>query len=309
MIVIPGFAYPVQGPGAASNSRICLPGNNKQLHKQRPYLLNREGVCRSVSTFRKINVIIFPSLVWPLLALTMLLAVFLSALYPGASLVTLYYGSPLKGITVAIDPGHGGIDSGTHFESRILEKDIVLEIGLELRRLLEQAGARVMITREKDEDLSRHCPDETMALHRRDVHGRTRLINASQADFSLSLHINSIYDPSVRGPIAFYAGGNPENKRLADTIQKNVNPLFGAEAKPGQLMHQQPQESNAYYILNETTMPSVLLEIAFMTNPDDRELLINRSFKQGIARGIFMGIVEYVYSKQVPEKPGGDNAE
>ena len=256
---------------------------------------------------RKIRLIVFPSPAWPLLALPALaaFAAVLLACSPPARLVSLYYGSPLKGVTVAIDPGHGGIDSGTHFEAVVLEKEIVLEVGLELRSLLEQAGARVMITREKDEDLSRYYPDETMAMHRRDLRGRTELINTSAADLAVSLHVNSIYDSSVRGPIAFYAGGDPENKRLAETIQENINPLFSAEAKPGQLMHNNPQESNAYYILNESNMPSVLLEIAFMTSPDDRELLKNKSFRKKIARGIFMGVVEYVYRKPdagVPEK-------
>ncbi len=247
----------------------------------------------------KIRVILFRSSAWPLLLLLVLgtFAAALLACSPPARLVSLYYGSPLKGIILAIDPGHGGIDSGTHFQAVILEKDIVLEVGLELRRLLEQAGAQVMITREKDEDLSSHYPDETMAQHRRDVRGRVKLINASGADLAISLHINSIYDNSVRGPITFYSGGDPENKRLAETIQKNINPLFSADARPGQLVHQHPRESNDYYILNESNMPSVLLEMAFMTSPDDRELLKSKSFRKKISRGIFMGIVEYLCQK------------
>lgn len=256
---------------------------------------------------RKINVIVFPPLTWPLLALLVLCALAVAlGFFPAGTPVWLYYGSPLKGITVALDPGHGGIDSGAHFESSMLEKDIVLEIGLELRRLLEQAGARVMLTREKDEDLSRHCPDLSLPRHRRDVRGRVILINNSGANLAVSLHLNSIYDSSVRGAIAFYAGGNPENKRLAEAIQKNMNPLFLADAKEGQLVHQQAQESNAFYILNETKMPAVLLEAAFMTSPDDRALLKSESFRKKIARAVFMGIVEYVFGKpdEVTETPG-----
>lgn len=253
----------------------------------------------------KIKVIVLPPLFWPLLALLALfiIAAVAPTLSPSAGLVSLYYGSPLKGITVAIDPGHGGIDSGAHFESVILEKEIVLEIGLSLRRLLEQAGARAVLTREKDEDLSRYFPDETLALHRRDIRGRVNLINASGAGLALSLHINTIYDSSVRGPITFYAGRDGENKRLAESIQRNINPLFSAETKPGQLMHQDPQESNAYYILNETDMPTVLLEMGFMTNPDDRKLLTEKQFQNKIARAIFLGVVEYVYGQPEGEEP------
>ncbi|MGB3915318.1 MAG: N-acetylmuramoyl-L-alanine amidase, partial [Dethiobacteria bacterium] len=127
-------------------------------------------------------------------------------------------------------------------------------------------------------------------------------INASSADLLISLHINSIYDPSVRGPIAFYAGGKPESKRLARAIHNQINPLFSADAKPGQLVHQQPQESNAYYILNQTTMPGILLEIAFMTNPDDRRLLKNKSFRKKMVQKIFLGVVEYSYGQEANEK-------
>ncbi len=259
---------------------------------------------------RKIKVIVFPPSIWPFLALLALFvfAAATLAFSPSAGLVSLYYGSPLKGVTVAIDPGHGGIDSGAHFESVMLEKEIVLEIGLELRRLLEQAGARVMITRKKDEDLSRHYSDDNLPRHRRDLRGRVKLINAAAADLSISLHINSIYDTSVRGPIAFHAGGNPENKRLAEALQNNLNPLFSADAKPGQLVHQHPQESNVFYILNEVDMPSVLLEAAFMTNPDDRELLSSKSFRKKIARAIFMGVVQYIFGEQNGTEETPDNA-
>ncbi|HQD52205.1 MAG TPA: N-acetylmuramoyl-L-alanine amidase [Bacillota bacterium] len=251
---------------------------------------------------RKISLVVIPTYTWPLLILLVLFTTAAVSLFPPARLVSLYYGHPLKGVTVAIDPGHGGIDSGVHFESVILEKEIVLEMGLELRRLLEQAGARVMLTRDQDEDLSQYYLDDNLARHRRDVRGRVKLINASSADLLISLHINSIYDPSVRGPIAFYAGGKPESKRLARAIHNQINPLFSADAKPGQLVHQQPQESNAYYILNQTTMPGILLEIAFMTNPDDRRLLKNKSFRKKMVQKIFLGVVEYSYGQEANEK-------
>ncbi len=252
---------------------------------------------------RKLRVIVIHPWLWPLLALPALLiiATAVPTLSPSAVPISLYYGSPLKGITIAIDPGHGGMDSGAHFESLVLEKEIVLEIGLSLRRLLEQAGARAVLTREKDEDLGRYFPNETLPLHRRDIRGRVNLINASGANIALSLHINSIYDSSVRGPITFYVGEDGESKRLAEALQKNLNSIFSNEVKPGQLMHQHPQESNAYYILNETDMPTALLEIGFMSSPDDRKLLTEKQFQKKIARSIFLGVVEYIYSQPEEE--------
>ena len=254
--------------------------------------------------YRKIKIIVIPSFIWPVLALLALPLLALAALAaPPSGPVFLYYGSPLKGTTVALDPGHGGIDGGAHHESTMLEKEIVLEIGLELRRLLEQAGARVMITREIDEELSYHFPDKSMARHRRDIRGRAKLINESKAHLLISLHINSIYDCSVRGPIAFYVPEKEGSKKLAMAIHGTVNPLFSADAKAGQLLHQQPQESNAYFILNETAMPGIILEIGFITNPDDRRLLGKKTFRKKIARAIFLGIVDYIYKETEPEEP------
>lgn len=251
---------------------------------------------------RRIKVIAIPPLTWPALsALALLLAALAHlALSPSAGMVSLYYGKPLKGMTIALDPGHGGIDSGAHHESLLLEKEIVLEIGLQLRRLLEQGGARVMITREQDEELSKHFPDDGMARHRRDIRGRVKLINASQADLFISLHVNSIHDPTVRGPIAFYAPGKPESKRLAETVHAELNPLFSADAKAGQLVHRAPQESSAFFILNETGMPGILLEIAFITSSDDRTLLQGKPFRKKIARAIFLGIAEYACGEEDP---------
>lgn len=259
-----------------------------------------------MSFSRKIMVLSPPPYTWTLLALLGLLLIAAAAHRPPRSNpASLYFGSPLKGVMVALDPGHGGIDSGTHYESVLLEKEIVLEIGLELRRLLEQSGARVMITREQDEELSYHFPDGALPRHHRDLRGRVKLINSSQADLLISLHVNSIYDPGVRGAIAFYNAGNPESKRLAAAVHGTLNPFFCADAKPGQLVHQDPQESSAYYLLNETAMPGIILEIGFITNADDRRILEDNSSRSAIARAIFFGVVDYVYRKTetVEENP------
>ena len=125
-----------------------------------------------------------------------------SLIYPPVQPASLYYGRPLKGSVIVLDPGHGGIDSGSHYEERILEKDIVLAIGLELRRLLTQAGATVIMTRERDEDTSKYIPGDPASRYQRDIrqaqgHQRVR------CGPLLSLHLNSFSDPTVRGAIAF----------------------------------------------------------------------------------------------------------
>jgi N-acetylmuramoyl-L-alanine amidase len=246
--------------------------------------------------FRKIGLLIIPAGTLPLLLL-LLFSLAALRLIPSTRFTALYYGYPLKGLTVVIDPGHGGIDPGVHFNEEILEKEVVLAVGLDLRRLLEQSGAAVVMTREVDEDVSRHFPESPLDRHQRDVRGRTKIINESGADLFISLHLNSVHDPSVRGPIAFYCNSRPENKLLAELIQKNINPVLTVNAKDHQLIHAHPKETGAYYILNEAVITGIILEMAFMTSPDDRALLKQDRYRNLLAQAIFMGIAEYFYAR------------
>lgn len=216
---------------------------------------------------------------------------------PEARQVSFYYGNPLGGWIILIDPGHGGIDPGVHYNEIITEKEVVLAVGVELRGLLEQAGARVIMTRETDQDISHLLPDEPDTRYRRDMKARVKLINESGADLFISIHINSVNEPYVRGAIAFYRDSRSENKILAETVQKNINPVVNADPKPGQLVHQNPKEGD-YLVLNQAEIPGIIIEMAFMTSPDDRALLQQDSYRRRLAEALFFGIIEYAYRGQ-----------
>lgn len=215
----------------------------------------------------------------------------LAHLFSPARMVIML-GFPLQGSTVVIDPGHGGIDSGVT-SHQIEEKTITLAVGLELSRLLEQAGAAAILTRSRDEDISHLLPEEVDSRYRRDIKGRVKVINESRPDLFISIHIDSCTDPSVRGAIAFYNRKYPENKLLAETVQRHVNPVAAMNARPGEYIHQEIKEGS-YYILNEAQVPGIIMEIAFMTNPTDRELMVQQSYQKKIAQALFMGILEYL---------------
>lgn len=202
-------------------------------------------------------------------------------------------GFPLQGATVVIDPGHGGIDSGVTSD-RIEEKNITLAISQELVKLLKQAGATSILTRCRDEDISYLFPGETSSRYQRDIKARVKIINESGADLFVSIHIDSCTDPSIRGAIAFYNQKHPKNKLLAETIQKHLNPAVNTNVQPGEYVHQDIKEGS-YYILNETEVPGVIMEVAFMTNPTDRELIVQKSHQVRIAQSLFMGILEYLH--------------
>lgn len=246
---------------------------------------------------RGVKLLVLPPYLPPvLLLLALAAAACLSCfkLLPAAYPVSVYYGHPLEGLSIVIDPGHGGIDPGVHHDGIFTEREVALAVGLELRRLLERSGAAVTMTRETEDDVSHHLPESAGSRYQRDVEGRVKIINESGADLFVSLHLNSIYDPDVRGAIVFYCGSRPENKALAETIQKNINPVVAAESRPGQYIHQQVKEGS-YKILNRAEIPGVIVEMGFMTSPDDRELLKQESYRKKLVRAVFLGIIEYAY--------------
>ncbi len=245
----------------------------------------------------KVKMIVFPS---PLIIAALLLGAAILLwlqIFPAARPASIYYGYPLKGTRIMIDPGHGGIDPGAHHNGSFTEKEIVLAVSLELRRLLQQAGAEVTMTRETDEDVSRHIPGDPSSRYQRDMSGRVKLINESGADLFVSLHINYFYDTSIRGAIVFYNNSRPENKLLAEAIQKNINPVVAVNPRPDQYIHQEIKEGD-YLILNRATIPGVIVEMGFITNPDERELLRQDRYRQKLAQALLIGITEYIYGRK-----------
>src|SRR5690554_5757099 len=98
---------------------------------------------------------------------------------------------PLSGHVIVLDPGHGGIDGGASSESGALEKDITLKISFKLRDYLQQAGALVLMTREGDHDLASESTERVRSRKVEDLRKRVSLINDSNADAFVSIHLNS----------------------------------------------------------------------------------------------------------------------
>ncbi len=213
-------------------------------------------------------------------------------LTPAQAVIRL--GFPLPGTIVVVDPGHGGIDSGVT-SHQIEEKNIALAVSLELGRLLEQTGATAILTRSRDEDISHLLPEEADSRYRRDIKARVKIINESQAALFISIHIDSCIDPNIRGAIAFYNQKYPENKLLAASVQRQMNRITSLNVQPGEYIHQEIKEGS-YYILNESQVPGIIIEIAFMTNPTDRELIVQPGYQKEVARALYMGILEYLYT-------------
>ena len=186
---------------------------------------------------------------------------------------------PLTGKTIVIDPGHGFKDPGTSY-GKIYEKDINLNIALFLEKELGSLGATVILTRDGDYDLS--IPNAS-GRKRSDFNNRIKLINESNADMYLSIHLNYLSDASYYGPQVFY---NKDNEELAKIMQKVMN----EELKGKREIKKIPSDTYMYSKLN---VPGILIECGFLSNGIERNKLITEDYQQKIAESIAKGVLEY----------------
>lgn len=176
---------------------------------------------------------------------------------------------PLLGITIYLDPGHGGIDSGTTYKD-IYEKDINLSISKKIRAYLEKEGAIVYLTRDGDYDIS--VPGSTNKK-RSDLTKRSELINRSKCNLFISIHQNSDTSSTWRWPQVFYT--HDYNKKIAELFQEEMNKELKGDRKA--------KEVNSLFLLNKINVKGILLETGFLSNSQDRYLLRQEEYQNKIA--------------------------
>jgi len=195
---------------------------------------------------------------------------------------------PGSGIIV-IDPGHGGIDGGTNRDG-ILEKEVNLAIAKKLKTKLEEKGYKIVMTREEDISLEQYS-NTGGSRHRRDLNARVEIINNSNAQLFVSIHVNcNLKRPATDGSIVFYSDKYEQSKTLAYCIQRSLNSMIVNGKK--RTTHD-PQKGN-YYILNNSEIPGVIVETAFISNPVEKELLLKDEFREYLAESIADGIIKYL---------------
>lgn len=191
--------------------------------------------------------------------------------------------SVLKGKVICIDPGHGGTDVGAigHIGSKeVYEKNITLSIALPLRDMLKSAGAKVVMTRETDKDVYGPWADADPELQ-----ARCDVANEAHADAFVSIHIDSFSNSSVDGTTAYYNAKSSKDLLLAQMMhQATMNSLS---------IPDRGVKSNDFYVNVHTAMPSVLMEMGFITNDHRVKMLTSTWGPRGIAQSLFNGLVNY----------------
>ena len=198
----------------------------------------------------------------------------------------------LAQLILLIDPGHGGVDGGTQDQFGNLEKDINLQIALKVREQLVASGLKIIMTRENDTDLAPFRSGQR-GRHRRDLLSRIEKARCNNCLFLISIHCDSSVARERRGPVAFYNYRSDESKQLALLPQDELNKVQQAPAKaaPGK-----------YLIIRQSGVNSVLLEVGFLSNPEEAKLLQDPDYQQQLAAAIAKGILKYC-QKYVPAKP------
>lgn len=224
--------------------------------------------------------------------------------------------------TIVIDPGHGGKDPGAHGARGTAEKDITLKVGLKLRDILsKQPGIRVLMTRERDVFV--------------ELEDRAKFANSNDADLFVSIHVNSHPQRSVRGIEIYHFGEAKDQRALEVAARENGTPLgstdVGWEYLVADLLTTKKIEASLelawttkeamiaqlnghyalvdhgvktapFYVLRFTSMPSILAEIAYVSNAAEEELLRTNSFLTRIAESLHEGVKSYLVASKQPAR-------
>ncbi len=180
---------------------------------------------------------------------------------------------PLFNKTIILDIGHGGLDPGSMYQD-IYEKDINLAIGKELESELKKMGAKVIMVRQGDYDLSQ---PNAYRRKKSDFDNRIKLINESQADYYFSIHLNYLLDSRYYGPQLFYNNNDDKNKVIAETLQNDLNQALKTKREIKKI-------PSSTYMYSKLKVPGVLIECGFLSNSYERNLLQKKDYQKKFAK-------------------------
>lgn len=189
----------------------------------------------------------------------------------------------LIGKIIYIDPGHGGADPGAVYKN-IEESAINLTVSEKLKNNLEELGASVYITRDGDYDLS----STTINRKKSDLYNRISLINRSNCDVYISIHINAETSSLWYGAQTFYYPANKNNVTLAKYIQKSLIDNTSSKREVSRI------DDTLMY--TNIKVPGVLIELGFITNYQDRLKLNNDDYQNNLVSAISKGLIKYFNS-------------
>ncbi len=233
---------------------------------------------------------------------------------------------------VVIDPGHGGRDTGTIGPTGLQEKEVTLDVAQRLAKLIEQRmGSKVILTRDGDTSVK--------------LRERTAKANSVQADLFISIHVNASRYRTVNGVETFYlnftrsradlevaarenAGSDMPMHELSNLVQKIAlddkiqesrdlasvvqNSVYEVHRKHFAKARNRGVKKAPFLVLIGAQMPSILVELGFISNPQEEKLMKQASYREALADSLFDGVSKYAQSLshfQVAQASDGEDGE
>lgn len=187
---------------------------------------------------------------------------------------------------IIIDAGHGGIDGGAVGKSGTIEKVINLSIAQKIKAYIEGHGDTCIMVREVDEGL--YSEYGTIRNKKQeDLKKRKDIIREYDADIFISIHLNSFPQSQYYGAQVFYMRGDEKSEALAKKIQEELIKTLDRNNKRAA----KPAEN--YFLLDSNSIPSILVECGFLSNPEEERLLNDEGYQNKIAWAIYSGLMKY----------------
>ena len=190
-------------------------------------------------------------------------------------------------LVVVVDAGHGGEDGGAVSADGTVESGLNLSIARRVRDLLTFCGVSTAVTR-PGEDAIYDPGSETLREKKvSDLHNRVELVNAIPGAVLLSIHQNSLpASPSTQGAQAFW-NGQEGAQEIAESVQAALNTAVnaGREKKAAQV-------PSSVYLMKEITVPGVLVECGFLSNPEETQRLKDPTYQTKLAAAVTAGVLD-----------------
>ncbi|ANU11279.1 N-acetylmuramoyl-L-alanine amidase [Planococcus antarcticus DSM 14505] len=175
----------------------------------------------------------------------------------------------LNGVTIVLDPGHGGNDGGTVGVRKTEEKELTLKTAEILSHHLNAAGAKVVMTRQSDTYV--------------DLRKRVAGSHQAGADAFISIHYDATEDSNVSGFTSYYQ--HDYQKKLAESLNTGLGDKL--------TLHDRGVQHGNYLVLRENKQPAVLVELGFLSNFNEERVLTSNQFREQAALGLYTGIINY----------------
>ena len=196
---------------------------------------------------------------------------------------------PISNKVIVLDAGHGVPDEGAESRNGTTEAETNLKIALKVQNLLEQSGATVILTRSDENAIYDYNKTTLKEKKISDIRNRVKIGNESSADIFVSIHLNKIPQEQYWGWQTFYKENNEQGKKLATCIQNSLNESIQKENT------RVPMKIDNIYIIKHVEIPTAIVECGFLSNEEEEKQLLEDSYQNRLAWGIYNGIISYFY--------------